>query len=239
MLIPNHPADERLSALASHDTDATDDAALTAHVSACDRCAGLIDELGALRLALADLPDLPPSRPLQLIPPVDAERASDRLGGWARRFFAPILATGAALAFVGSFGTAAPLLDGTASGPTSGGAGDTRAALERAAPEASGAEAAGEQPASESASEDALGAGGEEGVEAAASAEFEFASPLVAEDRDVNGTDEGIGDFGGGESAVEQTTSADRSPWPMVLFAGVALIVAALLSRWILAPRQG
>jgi hypothetical protein len=32
-------------------------------------------------------------------------------------------------------------------------------------------------------------------------------------------------------------TVVERSPWPMVLFAGVALIVAALLLRWILQPR--
>ena len=32
---------------------------------------------------------------------------------------------------------------------------------------------------------------------------------------------------------------AERSPWPMVLFTGVALMVAAALLRWILAPRAG
>ena len=46
------------------------------------------------------------------------------------------------------------------------------------------------------------------------------------------------------ESSRDETLSAQtdltasRSPWPMVLFAGVALIVAALLMRWILAPRS-
>ena len=39
-------------------------------------------------------------------------------------------------------------------------------------------------------------------------------------------------------SAAQTDLAADRSPWPMVLFAGVALIVAALLVRWILAPRS-
>ena len=237
MLIPNHPADERLSALASHDAEATDDAALTAHVSTCDRCTGLIDALGALRLALADLPDLLPSRPLQLIPPVEAERASDRLGGWARRFFAPILATGAALALVGSFGTAAPLLDGMASGPTSGGADDTRALMERAMPEGSAAEAAAERPSTASASEPALD--GQGGAESAASEEA-AAAPSVAADLGVTGTDEGSGLVDGDSlDAVGQTGATERSPWPMVLFAGVALMIAALLSRWVLAPRTG
>ena len=111
MLIPNHPDDERLSALASRDTDATADASLTAHVSSCVRCTALVDELGALRAALAELPDLRPHP----APPAPAagradRRAVDRLGGWARRFFAPVLAAGAALALVGVVGTAAPAL---------------------------------------------------------------------------------------------------------------------------------
>ena len=114
MLIPNHPDDERLSALASRDTDAIADAGLTAHVSSCTRCTELVDELGALRPALADLPDLAPSRPLQLVPPVEADRAVDRLGGWARRFFAPVLVSGAALVLVGVIGTASPALSGMA-----------------------------------------------------------------------------------------------------------------------------
>jgi hypothetical protein len=32
---------------------------------------------------------------------------------------------------------------------------------------------------------------------------------------------------------------AERSPWPMVLFSGVALLVVALLLRWIVVPRAG
>ncbi len=109
MLIPNHPDDERLSALASRDADATADAGMTAHVASCIRCTELVDELGALRLSLADLPDLKPSRPLQLVPLVEADHAVDRLGGWARRFFAPVLVSGAALVLVGVVGTAARL----------------------------------------------------------------------------------------------------------------------------------
>ena len=108
MLIPNHPDDERLSALASRDTDAIADAELTTHVSSCTRCTELVDELGSLRLALADLPDVQPSRPLQLVPPVEADHTVDRLGGWARRFFAPVLVSGAALVLVGVIGTASP-----------------------------------------------------------------------------------------------------------------------------------
>jgi hypothetical protein len=32
---------------------------------------------------------------------------------------------------------------------------------------------------------------------------------------------------------------AERSPWPMVLFGGIALVIAGLLLRWIVVPRAG
>ena len=130
MLIPNHPDDERLSALASRDTDAIADAGLTTHVASCIRCTELVDELGALRLALADLPDLQPSRPLQLVPPVEADHAVDRLGGWARRFFAPVLVSGAALVLVGVIGTASPAFSGMAQSGAVAAAGGCRRELE-------------------------------------------------------------------------------------------------------------
>src|SRR5688500_17749117 len=138
MLNQNHPDDERLSALASHDSDAADDATLTAHVTSCDRCTEVVSELALLRAALADLPDLTPSRPLQLLPPVGMPEPStaDRIGGWVRRFFAPLVASGAALALVGVIGTAAPTLQGLA--PTAGNA--PGAQPELAAPAASAAE---------------------------------------------------------------------------------------------------
>ena len=115
MLIPNHPDPERLSALASHDGDATADAALTSHVSSCARCTSLVSELGALRASLADLPDIAPARPLQLLPPVADEPASAGAAGWLRRLFAPMLTAGAAIAMVGLVGTTAPIFSGMAS----------------------------------------------------------------------------------------------------------------------------
>jgi hypothetical protein len=231
MLNQNHPADERLSALASLDTDATTDAALGSHVSSCDRCTELVSDLDVLRVALADLPDLQPSRPLQLLPPVEVESSGvDRLGGWARRFFAPILASGAALALVGVIGTAAPALEQMASGPGAQGAAASQAAQEFAAPAAS---EAGEQPTTFDAAggDDSDGGGGD--MESAA-------SPPAAE-RDENAVDEQrTASSNRDVSALEQTTaSAERSPWPMVLFAGAALMVGAFLMRWILVPRGG
>ena len=113
MLIPNHPNDERLSALVSGDPEAVADSALSEHVASCLRCTDTVAELGVLRAALGEMPDLQPQRPLQLLPPVeDAPTRVDALGGWARRFFAPMLTAGAAIAIVGLVGTAAPSLSG-------------------------------------------------------------------------------------------------------------------------------
>ena len=119
MLIPNHPHDERLAALASREP----------------RCGHRRDAWRARRLLR---PVHRGGRPARRSPvsaggasrhPAVAPAASspggrrgpapmgDRLGGWARRFFAPVLASGAALALVGAIGTAGPSLGGL-SGPS-------------------------------------------------------------------------------------------------------------------------
>ncbi|MGZ8564139.1 MAG: anti-sigma factor family protein, partial [Candidatus Limnocylindria bacterium] len=100
-----HPDDERLAAYASADREAVSDRELAAHVDSCDRCRPIVDELAILRDALALLPDIAPSRPLRLVPPV-AEPAGRRSGalGWVRRLAAPAMATGAGLVLVGAFG---------------------------------------------------------------------------------------------------------------------------------------
>lgn len=234
MLIPNHPHDERLSALASGEADATADTALTAHVASCTRCTGLIDELGALRAALADLPDVAPSRPLRLLPPVEAapSSAADRLGGWARRFFAPVLASGAALALVGVIGTAAPSIGGQAAGPGSGGDDfGTVAQEEAAASEAAAAapsDAAGGAPAAAESLRSAAEPLADSGELSAVTA-----SPMAAHEAPDRSSDERDA------ASAPTTIGAERSPWPMVLFAGVALMIGALVLRWILVPRAG
>ncbi|CAN5257177.1 hypothetical protein BH24CHL10_BH24CHL10_08060 [soil metagenome] len=223
MLNQNHPDDERLSALASDDVDATTDTGLTAHVSSCDRCTQLVSELGVLRVALGGLPDLPPSRPLQLLPPVEADHGVDRLGGWARRFFAPVVAAGAALALVGTVGTAVPVLDQMASGGADGG-GDSAAIQEFAEPAAS---AASEEPATLDVGAESFGSDG--GV---------AASPLTGQ-KSPEARDEGAPadqENARGE-ALPPSIPEERSPWPMVLFVGVALMIAAAGLRWILVPR--
>jgi hypothetical protein len=103
-----HPDDERLAALAGADDEAQADTALHSHVDACERCSSLLTELTTLRAALAELPDLAPSRPIQLVPPVEEPVGAGSIG-WARRLFAPVFAVGASLVLVGAVGlTLAP-----------------------------------------------------------------------------------------------------------------------------------
>ena len=99
-----HPDDERLAAYAGADADALADGALAAHLTACDRCRPIVDELSLIRGVLADLPDLAPSRPLRLIPPAPAAPVS---GSWLRRLTAPAMAAGAGLVLVGAIGVGA------------------------------------------------------------------------------------------------------------------------------------
>lgn len=228
MLTPNHPHDERLAALASDEPDAAADATLKAHVASCIRCTGLIDELGALRAALADLPDVAPSRPLRLLPPVESAPAStaDRLGGWARRFFGPVLASGAALALVGVIGTAAPSLDGMAAGGAEAGSFTLEAAGEQSASDSAEQAPAAADPSTEEmrSSGDSMTGTGVQGAATASPMAAYEAPEVAAEDRD--GSD-------------EAATLTQRSPWPMLLFAGVTLMIGAVLLRWILVPRTG
>ena len=224
MPIPNHPDDERLSALASHDDDAIADASLSSHVDSCDRCTELVAELGLLRASLAELPDVAPSRPLRLLPPVaePVPGAADRLGGWVRRFFAPALAAGAALAMVGLVGTAAPALEGMASGEAQDAAieaADADSAAQRLSEEGGGEPAA--EPGPLSVTDQPGEEDGAAGVDA-----FEYGGDEAADDRAAG-------------SSPLQDLPAERSPWPMVLFTGVAVVVATLLLRWILVPRAG
>lgn len=105
MTTPAHPDPERLAALAGADPDALADRELEAHVASCESCGPQVRDLTALRSALAELPDLAPSRPLRLLPPVAEPAVSS---GWRtafRRAFAPVAVAGMTLLLVGSVGT--------------------------------------------------------------------------------------------------------------------------------------
>ena len=111
---PIHPDDERLAALAGDDPEARGDDALAGHVAGCARCGELVCELRLLRSALSGLPDLPPSRPLQLVPPMAVAPDAGGAFGWLRRLAAPAMAAGAGLALVGAVGFGGLVLGGMA-----------------------------------------------------------------------------------------------------------------------------
>jgi len=230
---PNqHPDEERLAAFAGGDPDLE----LRLHLRDCGRCRSIIDELTMLRAALAELPDLSPSRPLRLLPEVPAPEpsAAERLAGWTRRAFMPLLAAGFGLAIVGSVGTvgssfsmgasgaapaSAPLTTqfGASSAPRDVAGGATSSPSPSANTDSVPAAAGGAKSSSTPAPAEA----GESASESPAARALS-ASPSPAADR-VN--------------VFEPPPSTPRSLWPMVLFAGVALILATLLLRWIVQPR--
>jgi hypothetical protein len=108
MMHAAHPDPERLAALAGDDADTRADHGLTEHVASCASCGRQVREMGAMRAALAQLPDLAPSRPLQHVPPIAAPAPS----GWRiafRRAFAPVAAAGVVLLLVGGVGVTGAL----------------------------------------------------------------------------------------------------------------------------------
>jgi len=207
MLTPNYHPDEET--LAAVAAGDTDATSVAAHLDACASCSTLVADLRTLRASLAELPDLVPARPLRYLPDVPS---SDRPAGWARRVFGPIMAGGAALALVGMLGTAAPALSGLAGQAASAPRGDSAT----------------------------------DQVQVLASSEAELAPGMggvtngYGQERDNASQQPGPLDYEGetpadGREAL--SLPAERSPWPMVLFTGIALMIAAALLRWILAPR--
>lgn len=219
MLIPNHPEDERLSALAARETDATADRELVSHVTSCTRCTALVDELGALRASLAELPDVRPSRPLRLLPEVaEAPSSADRLGGWARRFFGPVLAAGAAVAMVGLVGTTSPILDSM----SGGGAAEPQST---SLMEVDAAGGDGEAPAAAASQGGTLeGAEGDAGRTETAPSDEAQSDAFAAEESER-------------DLAAREARDDERPLWPMLLFVGLAVMVGAGLMRWIFVPR--
>jgi len=152
-----------------------------------------------------------------------------------RRLFAPAMTAGAVLAMVGLVGTTAPLLGGMASsgqefqnvGQDLGGGAEQADSSFAETPSSGAAEPAGAGGGFVGVSPEEL-TGGEARSDEDASAppsddSEQFLAPATA----------------GGDSAQELSVTAERSPWPMVLFAGIALMIGVLLLRWILVPRAG
>ncbi len=218
MLIPNHPHDERLSALASGDPEAVADSALSEHVASCIRCTDTVAELGALRAALAEMPDLQPHRPLQLLPPVPTRRR------------VPIASVaGHAASSLRCSPPGPRWRSSDSSGPRARSSVDWPSRARQTRVGRSCATGRG-QPAdaSEGYTFDGTSAGGAE----SAGEEPAELQPLQSED-----AAEPDADSGGDTERLVLTD--DRPVWPMLLFAGVAIMIAAALLRWILAPRAG
>jgi anti-sigma factor RsiW len=139
-----HPDDARLAALADNEPEARTDAALVAHVGDCTQCSTVVAELRALQTALSELPDLAPSRPLRLLPPVtEPEVPRAGLFRTVRRLAAPALAMGLVLIVVGAVGSAGSLMGGTAGaapvmGELASGAARAAAGSHEPSPSASG-----------------------------------------------------------------------------------------------------
>jgi len=230
-----HPHDERLAALAGADPEATDDRSLRDHVAGCDRCRAVVDDLALLRSALAELPDLRPSRPLQLLPPV-ATPAAPRGGvlGRLRRLSAPALAAGAALILVGAVGSTG-ILEGFASmgaagAPVYENVGENLgAAAEATSPDESArASDAAMQPDLAGSDAPVASPGSIRGVLGASPSEK--ASPSAPS---TDGREDG-------DSTVLSVTSdplSQRLPWLAMLGVGVALLAASLLLRFTVQPR--
>jgi len=211
-----HPDDERLAAYAGADGEAVSDRELAAHLTTCDRCRSVVDELAILRDALALLPDVAPSRPLRLIPPVAAPVAR-RPGAleWLRRLAAPAMAAGAGLVLVGAVGVSG-LVGGLASRAGPNAAIDESASNGAAAPDGGGA-----RTAAPAFSTDSEGTGRTDDPRSQAG--NDSAAPTPSASRDLGFVDP--------NSAGE--------PWLTLLIAGFGLFGISAILRYSLTPRAG
>ena len=234
--MPNdsHPRDERLAAYADREADALRDHALTEHLSGCARCRLVLEDLAALRSALAELPDIVPSRPLRLIPPVPAPAVRDAgRAGWLRRLTAPVFAVGTGLVLIGAVG---------ASGALNG----FYQAASFGAPEANSSadlRATDAQPAAPASDDEFLGGSG---------AQEPLASPRVATDGSTGRSpDASPGDLTGAAASppgkgsdpvIAGPDSESVTAFPgflALLLVGIGLIVVAAVMRFALQPRAG
>ena len=221
----NHPEDERLAALAASEPDALTDSSLVTHVSGCAHCAPMVQDLRTLQSALAELPDIPPSRPLRFLPAVpEPSSQGSRWLGLLRGITGPAMAVAILLIVVGSFGTALSSGIGLIG---SGGAAPAAESQNRADAQASAAASApatlesgkGQtaQPGSSASPIPAL-----VGRSAGASA-VPSATPANNDRLQAYGSNTSTGGTGDGEPA--------RPPFGLMLGFGVVLLAAAVVAR--------
>jgi hypothetical protein len=222
-----HPDDERLAAYAGGDSDALADSSLIAHLSACDRCRPIVDELSLLRGALAELPDMAPSRPVRLIPPVP--EPTIRAAGarvWLRRLTAPAMAAGAGLVLIGAVGFGASAAESLLPKAASGGAAAEAAASDRDFGPVPGAASASTAPADTTGSA-AYGSSSAPRSLSSTQPPSQPASAAAAHSADDAGRTELVTDDG----------SPPDQPWLTLLIAGVGLFGVSTALRLALAPR--
>jgi anti-sigma factor RsiW len=230
MTMPNapHPDDERLAAYADADRDVLDDRSLHEHLAGCARCFDLVADLTSLRSALAELPDIAPSRPLRLLPPAPVVTPSRGELPWLRRLVAPTIAVGIGLMVVGGVGvgtaglfrqSGASLLSGEAAG------GSPRAS------------SAGQQPAAESSSTDSMDRGNPSAAFGGRTSQVPAPTSVAPSASHVPVTVGQGGDKSTNPEATPTPTAATK--WLVVLVAGVALILVGLVLRFSLQPRAG
>ena len=230
MYSDSHPDDLRLSAYAAGDAESTSDRALATHLAACLRCTAIVSDLNLLRGALADLPDVAPSRPLRLIPPVAAPSARrDGPLDWVRRLAAPAMAAGAGLVLIGAVG-ASGLVGGISRdlgfAAAAASAGDTN---EAGAPHSSPAQPAPGVGGANPSYVPARSLSGEVyTTRSETPRSLGSASPSPASSAEAAKD----GSFGALDRSTEQ-------PWLTLLIAGVALFAVSAVLRFSITPGAG
>ena len=222
---PNHPDDERLAALAASETDAVVDSSLVTHVAGCPRCGPMVDDLRTLRSALAELPDITPSRPLRFLP-VLPEASRQRLGwlGLLRGLTTPAMAVAVVLILVGAIGT----MGGGLGSLGSAGAAPVSGDLNAAAGRASGAPVPAAQQPGASKSREGSGATSAPTPALPLSGNFGGGSPTAsATDQRTRSL------YQPSTKGSAETLTADSggAPFGWLLGAGVILLAAAFVAR--------
>jgi hypothetical protein len=231
MTMPNasHPDDERLAAYADADRDTVSDRSLREHLAGCARCSDLVADLTGLRSALAELPDIAPSRPLRLLPPAPVVTPSRGELAWLRRLVAPTVAVGIGLVLVGGVGL------GTAGLFRQSGATLLSGEAAVGSPRAS---SAGQQPTADGSSTVPMDRGNPSPAAfGGRTSQVPAPSSVAPSASHVPVT---VGQGGDKSTNREATPTAPAAAtWLILLVAGLALIVVGLVLRFSLQPRAG